>query len=691
MSDTRDLLIEIGTEELPPKALRKLSEAFSRGINSGLSEASLNPSKTKSYAAPRRLALLLKDVPTGQADRENLRRGPAITAAFDSEGCPTKAAIGFAQSCGVEVEQLEQLETKKGSWLAYRALEKGQRTTALIPDIVRSALAGLPIPKRMRWGDRNDEFVRPVHWAVLLFGDEVIDAEILGAKAGRESFGHRFHHPTSLYLAEPEAYAPLLETEGHVLVDLAERREAIRAQVLEEANRLGGKALIDDGLLDEVTALVEWPVAVSGAFDTRFLEVPAESLISSMQDHQKYFPVVNEAGELMPHFITIANINSKDVDQIRAGNERVIRPRLADAAFFWDQDRKQKLTDRADKLNNMVFQKRLGTLAEKQARVAQLAIHIANNIGGNADWAERAATLAKCDLVTHMVNEFPDLQGIMGRYYAQHDGEAEEVAMALDEQYMPRFAGDKLPPSKTGQALALADRLDTLVGIFAIGQPPSGNKDPFALRRAALGALRILIEREQDLDLEALLRKAAELMPEALTAANVVPQVFDYMMDRLKGYYLDAGLTPDQFDSVLARRPVRPLDFHLRICAVQEFSQLLESESLAAANKRIRNILNKTDEAIPQKIDPALLKENAEQDLARAVESLAESTLPLFEEGRYTEALKALAALREPVDHFFDAVMVMDENAALRGNRLALLRSMEALFLRGADLSRLQS
>ena len=690
MSARRDLLVEIGTEELPPKALKRLSEAFASGLRQGLADAALAPTGLQAYAAPRRLALLVRGVPEQQADRENLRRGPAMTAAFDGEGNATKAAQGFAASCGVTVEELDQLETDKGSFLAYRAVEPGQHTRDLVPDLVRKALAGLPIPKRMRWGAGSDEFVRPVHWVVLLFGDEVIAAEILGVQAGRETRGHRFHHPDSLYLAEPEAYAPLLATQGHVLADMAQRREAIRAQVLEAGQRLGGRALVDEDLLDEVTALVEWPAAISGRFDTRFLEVPAESLISSMQDHQKYFPVVDDAGQLLPHFITIANIESHDVEQVRAGNERVIRPRLADAAFFWTQDRKQRLEERIPRLATMVFQQRLGTLADKQQRVAELAGHLAAAIGGSTDLARRAAALAKCDLVTQMVFEFPELQGVMGRYYARHDGEPEEIALALDEQYRPRFAGDQLPAHPTGQALALADRLDSLVGIFAIGQPPSGDKDPFGLRRAALGVLRILIEGELDLDLHAWLGRAAELLPAELKAAQVVDAVFDYMMERLRGYYADSGIAIDTFDAVLARRPTRPLDFHLRLRAVEEFRQLVESASLAAANKRIRNILRKTEEAIPEHVDPGLLREAAEQELAAALEPLAVTVAAQFDAGQYTEGLQRLAALRAPVDRFFDEVMVMAEEPALRANRLALLGALEALFLRVADLSRLQ-
>ena len=690
MSVRRDLLIEIGTEELPPKALRRLSTAFADGMRQGLTEALLAPTGLQAFAAPRRLALLIQGVPEQQPDRENLRRGPAMTAAFDGEGNPSKAALGFAASCGVAMEALDQLETDKGSFLAYRALESGQPAAAVVPELLRKTLAGLPIPKRMRWGAGSEEFVRPVHWVVLLFGDQVIEADILGVAAGRETRGHRFHHPEPLYLAEPAAYGPLLATEGHVLADADARREAIRAQVLEAGQQLGGRALVNEELLDEVTALVEWPVAIRGRFDTRFLEVPAEALISSMQDHQKYFPVVDHDGRLLPHFITIANIDSRDPEQVRAGNERVIRPRLSDAAFFWAQDRRQRLEDRIPRLETMVFQQRLGTLADKQQRVAELAGHIAAAIGGNADLARRAAALAKCDLVTQMVFEFPELQGIMGRYYANHDGEPEEVAVALDEQYRPRFAGDDLPAHVTGQALALADRLDSLVGIFAIGQPPSGDKDPFGLRRAALGVLRILIEGERDLDLHALLERAAGLLPAELKADTSVDAVFDYMMERLRAYYADSGIAIDTFDAVLARRPTRPLDFHRRLRAVEDFRQLVESNSLAAANKRIRNILRKTGEAVPEHIDPALLREEAEQELARALEPLAISVGTLFDAGHYTEGLQRLAALRTPVDRFFDEVMVMAEDPGLRANRLALLGSLEALFLRVADLSRLQ-
>lgn len=691
MSEPRDLLIEIGTEELPPKALLRLSQAFTEGVRKGLEQAGLRFGELHSYAAPRRLAIWVEQLITAQADREQVRRGPALTAAFDSDGNPTAGAQGFAKSCGIEIDKLEKLETDKGAWLVSRMLERGRATAELIPDIVTQSLQQLPIPKRMRWGAGSAEFVRPVHWVVLLFGDEIIDANILSVKSGRATRGHRFHHPETIYIGEPAAYAPLLETEGHVMVDFAARREAIRGQAIEAGVAAGGKALINDDLLDEVTALVEWPSAITGSFETRFLEVPAEALISTMQDNQKYFPVVDAQGKLLPHFITIANIVSLDPAQVRAGNERVVRPRLADAAFFWDQDRKQRLEDRIERLGSMVFQSKLGTLLDKQQRVAKFAKHIALEIGAQPQQAERAALLAKCDLLAQMVFEFPELQGVMGRYYALHDGEASEVAQALDEQYWPRFAGDRLPESRIGQVLAIADRLDTLVGIFAIGQAPSGDKDPFALRRAALGVLRILIECGLDLDLIQLLTTAANNFASPLKASSAVDAVFDFMMERLRAYYADAGITPDVFDAVSALRPTRPLDFQARLHAVTEFRNLVEATSLAAANKRISNILRKTEEAIPATVDTTKLVDAAEQALAETLERLRARVTAQFDQGDYKEGLKALAALREPVDRFFDSVMVMAEDPTLRANRLALLHQLQSLFLRVADLSRLQS
>ncbi|MFA7095769.1 MAG: glycine--tRNA ligase subunit beta [Gammaproteobacteria bacterium] len=689
--EKRDFLVEIGTEELPPKALLRLAQAFANGVRDGLAKAGLGHGESKYFATPRRLAVLVEALSAAQPDRVLERRGPALAAAFDDNGCPTPAAKGFARSCGVEVEDLEKLETDKGAWLVFRANEPGRKTRELLPEIVERALAGLPIPKRMRWGSMRVEFVRPVHWVVMLFGDETIDAEILGIRAGRETRGHRFHHPESLYLAEPAVYAPMLATHGRVVADFEARREAIRAQVVETARGLGGTAVIDEALLDEVTALVEWPVALAGSFETRFLEVPAEALISTMQDNQKYFPVVDAAGKLMPHFITVANIESRDMAQVRAGNERVVRPRFTDAAFFWNQDRKRPLASRLDELKSVVFQEKLGTLYDKVQRVAALARTIARETGHDVVLSERAALLSKCDLMTSMVGEFPALQGVMGRYYAAHDGEPAEVAQAIDEHYMPRFAGDRLPTTGAGQAVALADRLDTLVGIFAIGQAPTGEKDPFGLRRAALGALRIMIARQLDLDLELLLEEAAQRFPAGIVGADTVAKVFEFMMERLRGYYAEEGVRPDVFEAVFARRPTRPLDFDRRVRAVTAFRELPAAASLAAANKRIRNILKQAEEAVSTDLDVTHLVDPAEKMLAERVAALAEEVGPLLDRHEYTEALARLATLREPVDTFFDRVMVMAEDAELRRNRLALLNGMSNLFLRVADLSRLQS
>ncbi len=687
-----DLLVEIGTEELPPKALKGLRDAFAEAVAAGLAEAGIGAEKLQAFAAPRRLALLCRGVPARQADQALERRGPALAAAFDDDGNPTRAALGFAGSCGVAVEDLQRLETDKGAWLVHRHVEPGKDAAALIPAVVEAGLAALPVPKRMRWGASDAEFVRPVHWVVLLLGDAVVEAEIMGVRAGRETRGHRFHHPKPLYLAEPAAYAPLLETEGRVMPDFEARREAILAQVEAAARELGGRALIEPDLLDEVTALVEWPCAIAGHFETRFLEVPQEALISTMQDNQKYFPVVDGAGRLMPHFITVSNIESREPDRVREGNERVIRPRFADAEFFWNQDRKLPLESHLEALRHVVFQRRLGSLYDKTERVARLATRLADLLGVDHGEAARAAMLSKCDLQTQMVFEFTELQGTMGRYYARHGGEPEQVAKALEEQYWPRHAGDALPETGVGQVLALADRLDTLVGIFAIGQKPTGAKDPYGLRRAALGVLRILVERSLDLDLELLIEAAADGYGEAdVDASGAVEPVFDYMMERLRAYYADRGIGGDVFEAVLACRPTRPLDFDRRVRGVEHFRALPEAESLAAAHKRIHNILRKVEDTLPERIDAARFSEDAERALYERLEALRATALPLFGEGRYTEGLAALAALRDPVDHFFDTVMVMTDDAAVRDNRLALLNSLSGLFLEVADMSKLQS
>ena len=690
MTTARDLLIEIGTEELPPKALRRMRDALQASLDTLLDENRLAHGSSHAYATPRRLALLIRDVPVAQPDREVTKRGPALKAAFDADGKPTKPAEGFARSCAVTVSELEELQTDKGSWLVYHSKETGQASSDVIPGLVEKALKTLPMPKRMRWGNSDIEFVRPLHWMVLLFGDEAISANVLGIDSGRYSRGHRFHRNEAIAIARASAYVQTLQEDGMVEVDMDRRRDSIRTQVMEAGAALGGQALIDADLLDEVTALVEWPVAISGSYDAHFLEVPAEALISSMQDHQKYFPVVDEHGKLLPHFITVANIASKDPQQIKAGNERVIRARLEDAVFFWNQDRKQTLHSRAAQLDSMTFQKRLGSLGDKQTRIAAIATALAGQLGFNVEQVQRAASLCKCDLVTSMVFEFPDLQGIMGRYYALHDGEDEAVARALDEQYQPRFAGDTLPASGTGQLLAIAERLDTLVGIFAIGQTPTGDKDPFGLRRSALGLLRILIEKQLDLDLRAFIDTAAHNFPAALDAASVGDPLFNFMMERLRAWYLDAGYEIQVFEAVLARQPQRPLDFDQRMRAVRAFRELPEADSLAAANKRIRNILRKADTAIPATYNTALLQEPAEQALAAALQALDAQTRPLLEQRDYTNALCQLAALQVPVDTFFDDVMVMTDDVALRNNRLALLQALSELFLQVADISQLQ-
>ncbi len=691
----RDFLVELGTEELPPKALSRLSKAFTAGIEEGLSKAGLDHGEIESYAAPRRLAVWVRDLADAQPDKKIERRGPAVKAAFDSDGLPTKALQGFARSCGVAVEVLETMDTDKGSWLVFRGEEKGQPAQALLADIVRQSLDKLPIPKRMRWGDLTAEFVRPVHWLVLLFGDEVIDAEMLAVKAGRESRGHRFHHPAPLYLAEPAAYAPLLETEGRVIAHFGDRREAVRAQVEAAAVKLGGRAVIDEALLDEVTGMVEWPVAVAGSFEERFLAVPSEALISAMKGHQKYFHLVDGEGKLMPNFITVSNIDSKDISAVRAGNERVIRPRLSDAEFFWQQDCKRTLAERREDLKTVVFQKELGTVFDKSERIAELAGLIAEQLGGERADGVRAGQLAKCDLMSEMVGEFPELQGIMGRYYARNDGESEAVAEAMDEQYMPRFAGDELPQGVVGQAVAIADKLDTLVGIFGIGQLPTGSKDPFALRRSALGVLRGIIEQKLGLDLAQLIAEGVNRYKAGGREfdAEVAGQVFDFMMERLRVYYQDAGINGDVFEAVQAVAPTRPFDFDQRMRAVSAFRELAEAEALAAANKRASNILRQALDAgtqIPDEVDGALLAAAEEKVLAERIVVVSEAVRPALAAFDYTRALQEMATLRDSVDAFFDEVMVMVEDEAVRLNRLALLKRLRGLFLKVADVSQLQ-
>ncbi len=685
---SKDFLVEIGTEELPPKALKSLAEALTKGVDDGLTKAELAFNGIHSYATPRRLAVLVKDLAEQTPQKELLIWGPPAKVAFDSDGAPTRAAQAFARKNAVAIGDLTVASDGKVEKLVHRSNSGGEAATALLGTIVAGALAALPIPKRMRWGAHRTEFVRPVHWLLMLFGDQVVDTEILGLKAGRLTCGHRFHCDRSLEIGTPADYVAQLRSPGYVVADFAERQRLIRQQVEAQAAAAGGSAVIDQALLDEVTALVEWPQALRGRFDRRFLQVPPEALISSMKEHQKYFHLVDAQGELLPCFIAVANIESRDPAQVIDGNERVIRPRLADAAFFFETDKKTSLLQLRERLKPVVFQAQLGSLFDKTERVALLAGAIAAQIGADTELATRAARLCKSDLVSNMVGEFDKMQGIAGYYYALNDGEPEQVAQALHEQYLPRFAGDQLPQTTTGTVLALADRLDTLAGIFGIGQKPTGSKDPFALRRASLAVLRLLVEKRLDLDLAQLLRRAAAGHGDHIgDATAAVDTALDYMLERFRAWYEDASVPVEVFQAVSAKRLSAPLDIDNRVHAVDRFRQLAEAQALAAANKRVSNILAKQTDTAALQLDPALLREAAEKTLAAAVADKAAGVAPLFAGARYTEALESLAELREPVDRFFDEVMVMAEDPALRANRLALLHQLRQLFLEVADIS----
>lgn len=681
---SQDFLVELGTEELPPKSLLTLANAFADGITQGLKEANITFQGSTVFATPRRLAVRIDKLATQQPDSQVEKRGPACKA-------PTKAVEGFARSCGVSVDQLAVISTDKGDYYQFKSRVKGAPTQQLLPELISQALQQLPIPKRMRWGISREEFVRPVKWLVMLLGDEVVPATLLGLKAGRKTFGHRFHYNQAIELISPAEYEQKLREPGHVLVDINQRREHIRAAVIAEAEKLGGNVEIDPDLLDEVTALNEWPVALSGRFEQRFLQVPPEALILSMKENQKYFHVVDSQGQLMPHFITIANLQSTDPEQVVEGNEKVIRPRLADAAFFYDTDRKRPLATRVDDLKQIIFQNQLGSLYDKTCRIAELAGHIANALGQNESDARRAGQLAKADLLTDMVYEFTDLQGLMGYYYARHDGEPEDVAKAINEQYLPRHAGDQLPETDPGCALAIADRLDTLTGLFGINQPPTGSKDPFALRRAALGVLRIMVERGINLDLHPLIEKSASLHSSLPAAATVVEQVSTFMLERFRAWYEDKGVPIDRYLAVQALQPTNPLDFNQRVLAVDNFAKLPQASALAAANKRVSNILTKQDTQPPATVDKAHLIDPAEQALASQIDNLESTLAPLFASGDYQQALTELATLQPLVDQFFEQVMVMTEDTQLRMNRMALLARLRQLFLRAADISLLHT
>ena len=686
---TQNFLVEIGTEELPPKALKTLATSFADNVEAELNQAGLTFDKIEWFAAPRRLAVKVLNLATQQPSKEIEKRGPAVSAAFDAEGKPTKAAEGWARGCGITVEQAERIATDKGEWLVHRAKIEGQPTKNLLNGIVANALAKLPIPKPMRWADKTVQFIRPVHTVTMLLGDELIEGEILGVASARTIRGHRFLGEKEFEIQHADQYPQLLREKGSVVADFNERKAEILAKSQAKATALGGVADIEESLLEEVTSLVEYPNVLAAKFEERFLAVPAEALVYTMKGDQKYFPIYDKDGKLLPHFIFVSNINPEDPTAIIEGNEKVVRPRLTDAEFFFKTDLKQKLVDRLPRLETVLFQQQLGTLKDKTDRIEQLAGEIAKQIGADEAKAKRAGLLSKCDLMTNMVFEFTDTQGVMGMHYARHDGEDEEVAVALNEQYMPRFAGDELPKSLVASAVALADKFDTLTGIFGIGQAPKGSADPFALRRAALGALRIIVEKNLPLDLEDLVKKSAALFGDKLTNQNVVADVVDFMLGRFRAWYQDEGIAVDVIQAVLARRPTRPADFDARVRAVSHFRTLDSAEALAAANKRVANILAKAEGDIGA-VDVALCIEPAEQVLAQSVLSLAKEVQPLIAQGEYTAVLDKLAGLRQPVDNFFDNVMVNAEDAKLRQNRLAILNTLQGLFLQVADISLLQ-
>jgi glycyl-tRNA synthetase beta chain len=724
-AEKRDFLVEIGTEELPPKALRLLEQAFAGDLASGLAKTGLKHGELRSFATPRRLAVLVRRLAAHQPDQRIERRGPPVGTAFDAEGLPTRAAQAFAASCKVSLEELQRREESKGTFLYYVGVRPGAPAVELLPGLVQSALDALPIPRRMRWGAGEAQFVRPVHWVAMLYGKEVVPATLLDTPSGNLTRGHRFHAPKPLRLSSPSAYERALHERGHVVPDFRARRALIRERVAAVAHGLGGRPLMSDALLDEVTSLVEWPVPLAGRFEERFLALPREVLISTLEDHQRYFPVEDADGRLLPCFVAVANIESRDPAKIVEGNQRVVRPRLADAAFFWEQDRKSPLAARTEGLAKVTFQAKLGSLGDKARRVAALAAEIAaararSDAGdsGPATRARRAAALCKCDLLTAMVGEFPELQGIMGAYYALADGEDAEVATAIREHYQPRGAGDALPATETGTTLAIADKLDTLAGIFAIGEKPSGTKDPFGLRRAAIGVVRIAIEKRLDLDLARLLGRAATLVREdigksaaaagkpapALAIESIAAEVYDYVLERLRAYYLErtdapaepstppvpaAAITTEMFDAVLATRPASPLDFDARVKALSTFLTLPEAASLTAANKRVANILRKAGESAPQGVDASALLAPAERELFEAMRQRRDGVAAATARKDYAGSLALLAQLRPAVDAFFDQVMVMDEDPRLRANRLALLAQMRELFAGIADLSRL--
>ena len=698
MMTQETLLIELGTEELPPKSLKKLSLAFSNEILQGLVSAELVNNKTAeqavSFATPRRLAISVPSTKSSQADQKIERRGPAVQAAFDEQGKPTPAALGFAKSCGVEVDQLQRLKTDKGEWLSYQVNETGKTIADLLPDIISQAIKRLPIAKRMRWGAGNAEFVRPAHWFIVMHGDQVLDTTILDIAASNTSKGHRFHSSAALTIPHADKYQSVLEEQGHVVAGFADRQIMIEQQIEKLAKSVGGKIEEDKTLLEEVTGLVEYPTAVLGSFDTKFLDVPQECLISSMRDHQKYFHIVDGKGKLLPNFITISNIESKEPQRVIAGNERVLNARLSDAQFFWQTDLKATLESRVEKLDNVLFHAKLGSVLDKTKRLRSLTNKFSSKLNADKKIADRAAELAKADLVTDMVGEFDYLQGVMGRYYANNDNEDTLVGDCIEQHYWPKFAGDQLPESGEAQTVALADKIDSLVGIFASGETPTGDKDPYALRRAALSILRILIEKQHDLNLRDLISDSADTYSDLQNLkvdTETQEQIVEFVRGRLTAHYQNQGIPTTTINAVMACKPDSPLDFDARVKAVNIFSKLDDAENLVAANKRIGNILKKQTAEIKSDINEDLLNEAAEQKLFETLTTIEADCIKAFNSGNYTKGLEKLASLRMPVDEFFDSVMVMSDDFSIQKNRLALLQKMQQLFLRVADISLIQT
>lgn len=683
-----DFLVELGTEELPPKSLKNLIDAFESGIKSGLEKNKLTFKSISAYATPRRLAVVVQELDEKTPQESETIWGPPVKIAFDESGQASKAAIAFAKKNNLEVTALSTANDGKADKLVCEIQTGGEATRDLLADIVAASLKSLPIPKRMRWGSSRTEFIRPVHWLIMLFGNEIVDANILGLTASRETLGHRFHYNQSLIIDNANDYLQKLPSIAYVEIDYQKRKELIRQQVTAEAEKVHGHAVIDEDLLDEVTGLVEWPVALTGRFEERFLEVPAEALIYSMKEHQKYFHVVDSSDQLMPHFITVANIESTDPAQVIDGNERVIRPRLSDAAFFFETDKKISLPEFRERLKPIVFQAQLGSIYDKTERIKALALFIAEQVGADTKQVSTASELCKSDLISDMVGEFDKMQGLAGYYYAKHEGYDDEVALALKEHYQPKFSGDELPSTITGTIVAIADRLDTLTGIFGVGQKPTGSKDPFALRRASLGVLRLLVEKNIDLDLRVLIDTAIQQHGSNIKdRSDTAAAVFNYMVERFRAWYEEENIPAEVFQAVQAKQLSQPLDINNRVHAVNAFSQLPQAEALAAANKRVSNILNKIKGDVPTSLDNSLLQESAEQELAKALTEKEKEVAPLFADKDYTAALAALADLRETIDNFFNNVMVMTDDEALRNNRIALLNQLRNLFLQVADIS----